>query len=99
MAGHHHPICGENGGVDLGPIASRSLVLAENQLPKSACGMSANDPEWMFRASKLRPMLSQCRYACDEIPVMTTAAMPASRALASGDDIISTIGFDPGACS
>ena len=45
VAGHHHPICGENGGVDLGPIASRSLVLAENQLPKSACGMSANDPE------------------------------------------------------
>ena len=38
----------------------------------------------------------------DEIPVMrltTAAAIPASTALASGDDSISTIGFDPGACS
>ena len=42
------------------------------------------------------------RYAVREEPCMTRlttiAAMPASTALACGDDSMSLIGFDPGAC-
>ena len=50
-----------------------------------------------------QPVSDVSRYAVRDEPCMTRlttiAAMPASTALACGDDSMSLIGFDPCACS